>query len=312
MNETSIKTKPLPIDLNALFILVLLNHLMKLISDSLILIYQYFHFEVNSLFIVISSLLNLIVVFVCFKLYKQSELKKTNLIIPLITIVLTIYFMLFRNYDIAEFLNLDAKTFVHITLSKEATISATIANILVILIYCISIGQYVIFRKKKDFQTDEIGVEHKRIHKLLPIGLNSLFIFMLLYFLMRFTGEFQLFSFQLLHLEVNFLFIIISIILKLCVIYVCFRIYKQSQLKRSNLIIPLITATLIIYYMFFREYNLAYILDLDGAYFVKLVTSKELVISNYINSELIVLIYLLVFIQNVNFRNKSIDSECIK
>lgn len=138
----------------------------------------------------------------------------------------------------------------------------------------------------------------------LPIHLNSLFILILLSNLMWFTKECHLFVYQLFSFEMNYLFIIVSVALKLCVVFVCFFLYKKSVLKKLNSIVPLLTIILTIYYMFFRGYHLATMLDSDEGYFVKLVTSNEVSISSHIGNVLVLLIYVFLFIRGVDFKIK--------
>lgn len=146
-------------------------------------------------------------------------------------------------------------------------------------------------------------------------NLNVIFILVLLSALLRFTDEIQLFLYQLLIIEVNYLFLIFAVVLKCFVLLFCYFLFMQSEKSpERSIVIPALTILFSAYFMFFQRYNLVTILDSDIEVFDLLISSSQLKTAFYLNKVITILIYVLVFISGtINSTSKDtndvIDSK---
>jgi len=126
-------------------------------------------------------------------------------------------------------------------------------------------------------------------------NLSSLFILLLFYSLIIFFSELLLLVYIKYDIEVSYFFIVLSILLNIFVLLICFYSYKSSIKKQNNFVIPIIAIGLSVYYMFFQRYNLISIVDKDHA-LIELLRTGLLKISLYLNNIFIVLTYLFIVI----------------
>lgn len=127
--------KNITFDLNKMFILIMINWLLVFVNEFLLFFYQAFSLKANIFYVIISFSLQIAIVFMCFILYKKAELRKSNTIIPIMAIALSVYYTFFREYNLVSLVDSDLNSFEELIDSTEVTISFYSERIILILIY---------------------------------------------------------------------------------------------------------------------------------------------------------------------------------
>jgi glucan phosphoethanolaminetransferase (alkaline phosphatase superfamily) len=135
--------KKIELNVNVLFYLVLLQYSFRFINELQMFTYQLFGIKVNLFYPMITVIANLLVAFLLFKLLKiKSKLGKW--IMPILSILLGVYFFFVNQFNIVTILDGDLEYFDLLVNSDEHRFSIYSERVLLILTYLL----FLIFGEK--------------------------------------------------------------------------------------------------------------------------------------------------------------------